>query len=137
MNHQEFISKYNRDDIVEAINLAIKDFIAKHSSNVTIWTDEDYMFIQLSNLGLRDEYFKYISYIANNTTNEEYFNLFNLPCACVYASETILRFRGKTSEMVKTIVSRTNNENVQIDGTESGNVKTEFDFELKAAEKIT
>ena len=144
MTSEEFASKYNtsKSDLIHAINLSIKEFISKHSEKVSIWTDEGYMYIQLSNIGIRDEYFKFISYIANYTTNETLFSLFNLPCTCVYASETVLRFRGKTSEMVETIVSRTkdnegdvvNNEYIEIGPNEK--ISFNFDFERVANAKI-
>lgn len=138
MTSEEFASKYNteKSNLIHAINLSIKEFISKHSEKVSIWTDEGYMYIQLSNIGIRDEYFKFISYIANYTTNETLFNLFNLPCTCVYASETVLRFRGKTSEMVETIVSRTKNNGADEGNGEQlieigPNEKITFDFEFE------
>lgn len=85
------------------VNLFIKDFINKHPENVVIWKDGDKTTIQLSNIGIRDKNMKYASYIANNTLEEENFTLFGLPCKCVYASDNILRFEGKTIDVVEAV----------------------------------
>lgn len=85
------------------VNLFIKDFINKHPENVVIWKDGDKTTIQLSNIGIRDKNMKYASYIANNTLEEENFTLFGLPCKCVYASDNILRFEGKTTDVVEAV----------------------------------
>lgn len=85
------------------VNLFIKDFINKHPENVVIWKDGDKTTIQLSNIGIRDKNMKYASYIANNTLEEENFTLFGLPCKCVYASDNILRFEGKTADVVEAV----------------------------------
>ena len=85
------------------VNLFIKDFINKHPENVVIWKDGDKTTIQLSNIGIRDKDMKYASYIANNTLEEENFTLFGLPCKCVYASDNILRFEGKTTDIVEAV----------------------------------
>jgi len=88
---------------VQKCNKAITKFIAEHSDCVTTWTDKDMMFIQLNYAGVRGTNLNYVSFIANNTLVEDNFVLFGLPCKCIYASNGVIRFCGKTVEMVETM----------------------------------
>lgn len=87
----------------------IYDFIKKHQSNVKIWTDNGKMIIQLSNVGVRDKNFAYIANVFKYTELEERIYLFDLPCACVYATNTIIRFCGEKDQIVSELVNEFRN----------------------------
>lgn len=98
-------SNIARESSVQKCNKAITKFIAEHSDCVTTWTDKDMMFIQLNYAGVRGTNLNYVSFIANNTLVEDDFVLFGLPCKCIYASNGVIRFCGKTVEMIETMTN--------------------------------
>lgn len=98
-------AKNTQPTTVERCNKAIVDFIAKHSDCVTTHTDNGKISIQLNYAGIHDTDINYVSFIANNTLVEDEFELFGLPCKCVFASDTVIRFVGKTTEVVKAVKS--------------------------------
>ena len=90
----------NNRPAIDRVQYMIYDFINKHQSNVKIWTDGDVMIIQLSNVGVRDKNFSYIAHWVKCTKIEENISLFDLPCRCIYASNTVIRFCGSKNIIV-------------------------------------
>ncbi len=99
----------NNRPAIDRVRYMIYDFINKHQSNVKIWTDGNMMIIQLSNVGVRDKNFSYIAHLVKYTKIEEDIRLFDLPCRCVYASNTVIRFCGSKNIIVNYLINEFRN----------------------------
>ena len=91
----------SKSNFVKKINAELALFSGKHPENIQMWKDGDNTIIQLSNVGVRDPFINEIADLVKNTNLEDGLELFGMPVKCSYASNSIVRFVGKSEEIIE------------------------------------
>ena len=90
----------SKSNFVKKINAELALFSGKHPENIQMWKDGDNCIIQLSNVGVRDPFIYELADLVKNTNLEDGLELFGMPVKCSYASNSIVRFVGKSKEII-------------------------------------
>jgi hypothetical protein len=84
--------------LVAGFNANIEAFIKSNPTMVKYDTSEDgFTYIVLDNASVRDKNLKKIADLVNNTVNDVDFKIGEIPCEIVYATPSILKFKGVTT----------------------------------------
>ena len=110
-NHLTNTQEYN--DLITSYNEAISKFISEYPKHVKYDTSEDgYTYITLEYGSVRDNELKEIAELVNNTINDADFKIGDIRCEIIYASDLIIKFKGKTSEVDTDLKNSSNLENL-------------------------
>lgn len=91
----------SKSNFMKKINAELALFSGKHPENIQMWKDGDNTIIQLSNVGVRDPFINEIADLVKNTNLEDGLELFGMPVKCSYTSNSIVRFVGKSEEIIE------------------------------------
>ena len=87
-------------NLIASANKSIETFIKRHPTNVKYETSEDgFTYIILEYGSVRDLELKKIAKACNETLNDDHYKIGNIRCTIVYASDLIIKFKGKTEEV--------------------------------------
>lgn len=98
MSNNVLTSSREYENLVAGFNANIEAFIKSNPTMVKYDTSEDgFTYIVLDNASVRDKNLKKIADLVNNTVNDVDFKIGDIPCEIVYATPSILKFKGVTT----------------------------------------
>lgn len=98
MSNNVLTSSREYGELVAGFNANIEAFIKSNPTMVKYDTSEDgFTYIVLDNASARDKNLKKIADLVNNTVNDVDFKIGDIPCEIVYATPSILKFKGVTT----------------------------------------